>query len=173
MIDDRQLESLYDEYAQRLFGYLLTFTRRDADAPDLLQDIFVKLARNPRCLDKVTSLRAFLFRMAHNLAIDWSRRSRSRRERTDGLAAEADESDFLTATTDPDAEIFREHLETALSTLPDDQRPAVYLKLWGELTAEQIGEVCDIPTNTVSSRYRYGIEKLRRALRPVYDEIND
>ena len=170
MIDSNQLESLYDEFSKGLYGYFLSFTRSDADAADLLHDVFVKLARNPKCLDGIRRVRAFLFRMAHNLAVDWARRGQSQRNRAKGMA---EVTELLEPAPDPDAECFRRQLEEALGQLPEDQRSAVYLKLWGELTAEEIAEVCGVSANTVSSRYRYGLEKLRRILRPVYDEITN
>ncbi len=166
MIDQEQLEALYDEYAKALYGYLLSLTRREADAANLLQDTFVKLARNPRCLDRVANVKAFLFRMAHNLAVDNARRDRSRRER-----AEALETPLLREGADPDAECFRQSLESALTSLPEEQRSAVFLRLWGGLSTGEIGKVCGVSENTIASRYRYGLEKLRQLLRPVYDEI--
>ena len=78
---------------------------------------------------------------------------------------------MLHEASDPDAECFRRSLETALAALPEEQRSAVYLKLWGELSAGEIGKVCGVSENTIASRYRYGLEKLRQILRPVYDEI--
>lgn len=169
MIDQTHLESLYDAYAKGLYGYFLSLTRCEADAADLLQDIFVKLARNPNCLDKVENVRSFLFRMAHNLTIDWLRRGKSRRQRQEQLAENA----LLREDADPDTERFRESLEKALASLPEEQRSAVYMKLWGEMTAEEIAEVCGVSANTITSRYRYGLEKMRRLLRPVYDEIKN
>ena len=47
----------------------------------------------------------------------------------------------------------------------------VHLKLWEGLTFEQIAELLGIPLNTAASRYRYGLDKLRERLRPLYDEI--
>jgi len=47
----------------------------------------------------------------------------------------------------------------------------VHLKLWEDLTFEQIGVVLEISPNTAASRYRYGLDKLRAALRPLYEEI--
>ena len=44
-----ELERLYDEHAQSLYAFLLNFTRDEADTRDLLQEIFVKLARDPDC----------------------------------------------------------------------------------------------------------------------------
>ena len=152
MIGPSQLESLYDEYARELYGYFLSFAHCEADAADLLQDAFVKLARNPGCLDGVQNVRRFLFRMAHNLAIDWARRGKSRRKR---VAALAGERPMLRPQADPDAEQFRASLEGALATLPEEQRSAVYLKLWGGLTAEEIGEASGVSTSTITSRYPF------------------
>ena len=70
------LERLYDEHAQSLYAFLLNLTRDEADTRDLLQEIFVKLAREPRLLDGVREERAFLIRLAHNAAIDLMRRRR-------------------------------------------------------------------------------------------------
>lgn len=171
MIDADELEALYDEFGARLYGYLLTLTRRDADAADLLHDLFVKLARKPDCLDGVACRRAFLFRAAHNLAVDLARRARRRRARAARIDAAHSPDAVFASGADPDRETLRRELDVALAALPDEQRAAVYLRLWGGLTAAQVGDVCSVPTDTASSRYRYGLEKLRRELRPVYDEI--
>ena len=72
---------------------------------------------------------------------------------------------------EPDSEAFRQALSAALGALPPDQRAVVHLKLWEGLTFEQIAELLGIPLNTAASRYRYGIDKLRERLRPLYDEI--
>ena len=61
----------------------------------------------------------------------------------------------------------------ALGELPAEQRAVVHLKLWEGLTFEQIAELLDLPLNTAASRYRYGLDKLRQRLRPLYDEINE
>jgi len=55
--------------------------------------------------------------------------------------------------------------------LPEDQRAVVHLKLWENLTFEQIATTLEISPNTAASRYRYGLDKLRALLRPLYDEI--
>jgi RNA polymerase sigma-70 factor, ECF subfamily len=58
-----------------------------------------------------------------------------------------------------------------LGELPADQRAVLHLKLWEGLTFEQIAAALEISPNTAASRYRYGLDKLRRLLRPLYDEI--
>ena len=72
---------------------------------------------------------------------------------------------------DPDEKYFRDELAEALGELPEEQRAVLHLKLWEGLTFEKIADALEIPPNTAASRYRYGIDKLRDRLRPIYEEI--
>lgn len=164
----RDLERLYDEHAQALFSFLLNLTRNEADTRDLLQQVFVKLASNPTLLDAARDERGFLIRLAHNLAIDSMRRRGTRDKYHEAFGAQLS---LFATSTDPDEQEFRLALTEALDELPEDQRSAVYLKLWGNLTFEQIAASLNISQNTAASRYRYGLDKLRERLRPLYDEI--
>ena len=163
------LERLYDDHAQALFAFLLNLTRDEPDTRDVLQEIFVKLARRPDLLRGVRDERAFLIRLAHNAAIDLMRRRGTRDKTREQFTNEAS-SPFAPAT-DPDEQAFRDAFAAALAELPDEQRAVVHLKLWEGLTFEQIATALDIPPNTAASRYRYGLDKLRERLRPLYEEI--
>jgi RNA polymerase sigma-70 factor (ECF subfamily) len=77
-MNDRELERIYDAHASGLFHYLVTFTKAETDARDLLQELFIKLAQGNRIEPR--SAKAFLYRLAHNLAIDWLRRRAARTE---------------------------------------------------------------------------------------------
>ena len=162
-------ERLYDEHAQALFAFLLNFTRHEADTRDLLQELFVKVAQRPELLQGVREQRAFLLRLAHNLAIDLSRRRGTREKHHEQFASEA--VPIFAPASEADEGAFREALSGALGELPADQRAVVHLKLWEGLTFEQIAELLGVPLNTAASRYRYGLDKLRERLRPLYDEI--
>ncbi|MBI1840328.1 MAG: sigma-70 family RNA polymerase sigma factor [Verrucomicrobia bacterium] len=168
-MDTAELAALYDAHASALFAFLLNLTRQEAEALDVLQETFLKLARQPELLREVREPRGFLIRLAHNLAIDRLRRHESRRRRHEALAPEA--SAIFAPAEDPDAQAFREALEAALGELPAEQRAVVHLRLWEDMTFEGIGALLGIPMNTAASRYRYGLDKLRERLRPVYDEI--
>ncbi|HSY74543.1 MAG TPA: sigma-70 family RNA polymerase sigma factor [Dongiaceae bacterium] len=164
-----EIERLYDEHAQPLFAFLLNFTRNEQDTRDVLQEIFVKIAREPELLDGVREERAFFIRLAHNAAIDLMRRRGTRDKTKENFAAE--KASPFAPTDDPDDKLFREELAFALGELPEDQRAVVHLKLWEHLTFEQIADTLDIPPNTAASRYRYGLDKMRERLRPLYEEI--
>jgi RNA polymerase sigma-70 factor, ECF subfamily len=164
-----EIERLYDGHAQPLYAFLLNFTRDEQDTRDVLQEIFVKLAREPKLLDGVRAERAFLIRLAHNAAIDLMRRRGTRDRTKENFAAERI-SPFA-PTSDPDEKVFREELAVALGELPEEQRAVVHLKMWEHLTFEEIASALEISLNTAASRYRYGLDKLRGRLRPLYEEI--
>jgi RNA polymerase sigma-70 factor (ECF subfamily) len=163
------IERLYDEHAQPLFAFLLNLTRNEADTRDLLQELFVRLAREPELLAGVREKRAFLIRLAHNAAIDLMRRRGTRERTKENFAAEM--IPLFAPARDPDEAVFRNELAAALGELPAEQRAVVHLKLWTGLTFEEIAAALDIPPNTAASRYRYGLDKLRGQLRPLYEEI--
>jgi RNA polymerase sigma-70 factor, ECF subfamily len=164
-----ELERVYYQHAQALFGYLLNLTWDEQDTRDVLQELFIKLARQPDLLSQARDERAFLIRLAHNGAIDLMRR-RGARDRGQARFGAEQVSQFA-PSTNLDEQAFRVELANALRELPPEQRTAVYLKLWEGLTFEQIAAILEIPANTAASRYRYGLDKLRSLLRPLYEEI--
>lgn len=169
----RELARLYDAHAASLVGHLRGLLREDADALDVLQGLFQKLATRPQILAGVRDERGFLLRMAHHAALDLCRRQATR-QRTQATLAEFAENTgptLFASSDDPDEAAFRAQLTAALQTLPIEQRAVLQLKLWEERTFEQIATILEIPVNTAASRYRYGIDKLRSLLRPLYDEI--
>jgi RNA polymerase sigma-70 factor (ECF subfamily) len=169
MAAPRDLARLYDEHAQALFAFLLNLTRSEADTHDLLQSLFVKLATRPELLVDARDERGFLLRTAHNLAVDLIRRRDTRARNYEAFAGEA--GAVFAPASDADEQVFRERLTQALGELPVDQRAVVHLKLWEGLTFEAIAELLEVPLNTAASRYRYGLDKLRARLRPLYEEI--
>ncbi len=110
------LEELYDTQAEPLFRYLCVLVRCEAEAKDRLQELFLKIARNPGCLKDVTEVRAYLFRLAHNLAVDAFRRRTRQHEKYERLGAEP--LPIFAPATDPDLQIWRQSMATALADLP-------------------------------------------------------
>jgi RNA polymerase sigma-70 factor (ECF subfamily) len=131
--------------------------------------LFVKVAKQPQFLEGIRDQRAFLLRLAHNMAIDLIRRRTTREKNYEQLAGE--DSHLFATALNPDEGTFHQALSGALGELPEDQRAVVHLKLWEGLTFGQIAELLGIPANTAASRYRYGLDKLREWLRPLYDEM--
>lgn len=169
MADNSELERLYDAHANALYGYLLNLTRNVADTHDLVQEVFCRLARQPRITASARDERAFLIGMAHNAFVDAARRGASRRRRHESLARGT--TGLFASASDPDDATFRQEIEAALAELPPEQRAVVHLRLWEQLTFDEIAEIMHIPLHTAASRYRYGLNKIRDRLRPLYEEL--
>ena len=163
------LRQLYDEHAASLFAFVLNLTRSDADTRDVLQELFLKLAAHPPQLTAIRQPRAWLLRIAHNLAIDALRRRTGHNSAIERAAAEP--APLFAPAPNPDEASYRAALAAALAELPPEQRAVVHLKLWEDLTFAEIAEALDIPPNTAASRYRYAIDKLQTLLRPIYEEL--
>lgn len=158
------LRELYDAHAQALFAFVLQLSRSEADTRDILQDLFCRLAREP-WKSVPQNPRAYLLQSAYRLFLDLCRKRSVREDR-------ATESEPLFQDPEsPDEGQFRAALEEALTQLPSEQHAVVHLKLWQGLTFDEIATVLGLPVNTAASRYRYGLEKLRAHLRPLYEEI--
>lgn len=164
-----ELERIYDTHAAGLFRYLWGFTHQEADARDLLQEVFIKLARNGLGA-KVREERAYLYRLTHNLAVDWMRRAQARRDAVGRMLREPGGASG--SLLHEDRGLVDDALAAAMDALPDDQRSVVHLKLVEGLTFEEISRAQGIPLNTAASRYRYALDKLRSCLRPLYKELS-
>src|ERR1017187_1969145 len=99
---------LYDDHASAVFAFLANLLRHEADTRDVMQELFIKLARRPALLEEVRDERGFLLRLSHNLAIDLIRR-RSAGERHRDQLARAPIPPFA-GSADPDEHVFCEKL---------------------------------------------------------------
>ncbi len=159
-----QLESLYDAHAQNVFAFLLHLTRCEHLTRDLMQEVFLRLARRPRLL--VLKPRPYLLRLAHHAWIDHVRRDVVRARTLEQSFSSLDANCFPPPSRDAEQAELSTLLINGLAALPAEQRAVVHLKIWENLTFRQIGVTLDIPTHTAASRYRYALDKLRSAIRP-------
>lgn len=166
-MSEQGIEQLYDAHASMLFAFVLNLTRSEADTKDVLQQVFCNLAKEPERLGAIRDAKAYLARMAYRLVIDQHRRLAVRERHVEDVG----NVEIFAPTVDPDEGEFRRSLNGALAGLPEEQRAVLHLKLWEGMTFDEVAGVLDILPNTAASRYRYGIDKIRAVLRPLYEEI--
>jgi RNA polymerase sigma-70 factor (ECF subfamily) len=153
--DDAALADLYDAFSSRLHGYARALVRAEVDADEALQETFLGLLRNRKRLDAVADPLAYLFRAVRNAAL--AARERARRR---GIALDAIAEPFLVARTAERAHE-QDEVNALLAALPDEQREVVVLRVYAEMTFEEIAAVLSVSINTAASRWRYAAEKLR------------
>lgn len=158
-------------HGPRLMLFAKNQTRNPEDAEDVLQDALVKLVEkiNEGTFDGGQEMwMPYLYTSIRRLAIDLSRKDDRRRKREDlvSLDSAADESEKFDPWFDSEGsdEETRSLLEKNLKELPQKFSEVIILKIWGEKTFADIGEMLDISLNTAASRYRYGLDILKRKL---------
>ena len=151
------LDALYDAAAKRLYGLALWRTGSEEDAADIVHDVFVRVAEHGERLASVRNPRAWLLTVTHRAAIDLTRRRHLR------AADSLGNYPFLTAVDDHGERMLdAAQVSVLLSALPESTREIVYLKHFAGCTFAEIGEIVGVPKFTAASRYRIGIEKLRK-----------
>lgn len=150
---------LHADHAVSAYRFAWSVTKDESLAQDVVQELFLKLARDASIIMSARSERAVIFTLVRNLALD-ALRHRSRQEKAlDQWEEQTPE--WFEPHTDEETEDQRQRLVAALATLPEEQRSVVHLHVWEDLSFREIGEMLALPTQTVASRYRYALEKLR------------
>jgi RNA polymerase sigma-70 factor (ECF subfamily) len=168
------LSALLARYQNRLYRYLLRLVHEPAEAEDLFQQTWIRVAEKIRQYDAKRNFEAWLFTVARNLAIDHLRRIRpaSLDEPIEGAPGES------AATRLPSGErpeldgiVERERTSSvaqALELLPVVQREVLTLRFEEEMKLADIAEVLDIPLSTVKTRLRRALDRLRQTLETNY-----
>jgi RNA polymerase sigma-70 factor (ECF subfamily) len=144
------VRGLYETHGRALLAYACALLRNPSAAEDVLHQVFVNLLRARK--DITGEPGPYLFRAVRYGALNHLR----------GQAREVELADGGVWLESPDGSTETSMaLQSALRTLPEEQREVVVLKIWGELTFEEAAAVIGISPNTAASRYRYGLEKLK------------
>jgi RNA polymerase sigma-70 factor (ECF subfamily) len=159
--DHDSWQNWFQLYGPRLLLCARQWTRSLADAEDVVQDAFVRFWRHQRELPGDPM--ALLVTSVRRAAFDRARRE-NRRTAREERAHEGEEIGVAIFESSLETDDRREAIETALQGLPAEQREVLVLKIWGELTFEEIALQLDLPPNTAASRYRYALAALRKQL---------
>ena len=128
-----------------------------ADAEDIVQEAFVRYWRSRQ---RATAPVAYLYACVKHCALDWQRGRLRRRGEEQTARPEAER--LFASPLEQDER--RSAIEAALRDLPEDQREVLVMKIWGGLSFPQIAEALGLSANTVASRHRYALAKLREQL---------
>jgi len=155
----------------RLLLFARQQTRSQEDAEDILQDALVKLVDKLDAGEFSGGQEAwmpYLFTALRRLAIDLGRRDDRRRRREDlvvgDTVVETQDEFHPWFESDASDDETRRLLELGLKELPGKFAEVIVMKIWGERTFAEIGEALEISPNTAASRYRYGLEALKKKL---------
>jgi RNA polymerase sigma-70 factor (ECF subfamily) len=149
----------YDRHGAGLFRYALMLLGDTAGAADVVQQVFLALVRNSRGAEGVDHEDRYLRRAVRNECFSALRR---RRREPAGAGGDSPLVESIASTHD-DPEL-RAVIDQALRALPQDQREVVHPKVFEGRTFQEIADLSDESINTIASRYRCALDKLRAHL---------
>jgi RNA polymerase sigma factor (sigma-70 family) len=173
----RNITQVINDYSKRLLGFIRKRVTNEADAEDILQDVFYQFIGNPEPIEQLTS---WLFTVTRNKITDRQRKQKP--DLLEDVYGDADPDEalnwsefFFDAADNPETEylrsLFWDELNSALNELPEEQKSVFVLnELEGvpyKIIAEQTGETI----NTLISRKRYAVLHLRERLQVLRDEL--
>ena len=173
----RNIASIIGDYSKRLMGFIRKRIANEADAEDILQDVFYQLAGNTQPIEQLT---AWLFRVARNRIVDVQRKRKP--ELLDDLYPSSNEDDVLgwvdmlsdlddTPETAYLRNLFWETLNTALDELPAEQKEVFVLNELEGIPFKEIAAQTGATVNTLLSRKRYAVLHLRERLQVLRNEL--
>ncbi len=178
---DRRISTVLKDEGARLRNFIRKRVADEADAEDILQEVFYEFVQTYRLLKPIEQAGAWLFRVARNRIIDRFRKSRRDPLQSEPLHNEEGErlalEDLLPSpNAGPEAHYIRrvllEEIGTSIDELPEEQRSVfVAHEIEGRNFKDMAAET-GISINTLLARKRYAVQHLRRRLKSVYDEFS-
>ena len=168
----KAFESLYSRHKRALYQYLLNSCGNDALAHELYQDIWLRVVNRRNSYSADAPFNAWLYRIARNRLIDHHRQHSA----SDNRHLYMDEQNFPIATLvnqplSPDeiASLTQraDVLTTAIQKLPPAQREAILLRHIAGMTVNEVAEFVNEGAETVKSRLRYAVAKIRSQLQEL------
>ncbi len=175
----RAFEILLERHRRPIYNFILRFVGSRDVAEDLLQDTFLRVIKGAGNYQRKAKFTTWLYTIARNLCVDHSRRKKHRRHPSlDQPMTKSEDSgtllDVIAGKEMPSdrkavSRQLHHSLHAAISRLSEEQREVFLMREFLNLPFKQIADVVGVPENTVKSRMRYALEKLRLEL----DEYRD
>lgn len=173
------IAAVVKDYSRRLLGFIRKRVTNEADAEDILQDVFYQLLGNKEPIDQLT---AWLFTVTRNKIIDSKRKKQPLA--LEGLFSDTEDgemNDWMDILMDDSANpetiylrnLFQETLKESLNELPPEQKQAFVLNELDGISFKQISDETGIPVNTLISRKRYAVLYLREKLAVLHDALKN
>ena len=175
----RAFEVLLGRHRKSVFNFILRYVGDKETAEDLLQETFMRVIKGAEAYKRQAKFTTWLYTIARNLCVDQTRRRKHRRHASldAPMASEADSGTLLDVIPGNEMASDRKtvnkalyaRLQGAIASLGEEQREVFLMREFLDMPFKQIAEVVGVPENTVKSRMRYALEKLRLDL----DEYKD
>lgn len=173
-------EILLGRHQRPIFNFILRYVGSRAVAEELTQETFLRVIKSAESYQRQAKLTTWLYTIARNLCVDHSRRQKHRRARSldaplsnaedgSGTLLDVIEDEAIPQDRLAQSEKLRQRMTAAIAKLSDEQREVFIMRELLDLPFKEIAQVVGAPENTVKSRMRYALEKLREELADYRD----
>ncbi len=181
--EDQRITDVVARERPRLSNFIRRRVPDPRDAEDVLQDVFYELVEANRLLMPIEHVTGWLFRVARNRITDLFRKKKPE-SLSGSVANEDDGGDFLQLEDllpSPDAgpeaiyarNLLLEELESAVDELPEEQRDVFLAHEIEGRSFKEISKDTGVSVNTLLSRKRYAVLRLRERLQAIHDEMTE
>ena len=159
---ETRLASLYEEYYDRIARYVYVRIGNRDEAQDIAGKVFLKALESLKSYqERGIPMQAWLFRIAHNLVIDYYRKMHDQRTVPIDSVTVRDDADPA-AIVEKNIEL--ERVNRAMEQLTAEQKEVIGLRFFAGLTSKEVGSILNKSDGAVREMQRAGIEKLRSLL---------
>jgi RNA polymerase sigma-70 factor (ECF subfamily) len=170
--DKQAFNEVFERYHRQIYNFINKQVNDRESVEDLAQEVFMRVFKSARNFDVEKKFTSWLYKIALNEVKRHWKRTGARQtfslntpvgqDSGDAERGEFIEDHRVVPAQEAESDLFSRNLRQLIDRLPEKQRTVVLLKVYQELTFEEIAEICDCPLSTVLSRMRYAINKLRR-----------
>ena len=157
------IEALWNQYSRRLGTFIRSRVEDDAEAEDILQEVFIRIHRNLCCQADRDKPESWIYQIARNLIIDHYRKRRTWVELPENLLSDPDWGEWVNLEDDPEAKLALS-LREMIDELPEPYSQALILTEYQGLSQKQLAERLGISLSGAKSRVQRAREKLRDML---------
>lgn len=156
--DGELYSTIIDRYSSKVYSTAYSYTHNQEETRDLVQEIFIKAYKSLHGFKAEARFSTWLYRIAVNSCIDWSRQKKSRATAMTVWSFEEDDilDNIKTEADGPEEALLRqEHQEAvrnAVSDLPEIYKTVLILYYFEELQVQEISSILDCPKKTVETR---------------------
>ncbi len=159
---ESRLAGLYEEYYDRIVHYVYVRTGSKAEAEDITGEVFLKALQSLKSYrEQGIPMQGWLFRIAHNLTVDYLRKMDKRRTVSIDSVVLRDDNDPADSA---EKNIEFERVAQAMKQLTIEQREVINLRFFGGLTSKEVGAILNKSDGAVREMQRAAMEKLREIM---------
>lgn len=142
---------IYERYCKRLYGFVLLYIKQEADAEEIVQEIFLKLWESREKIDNSGSFEAYLFTIAYNTTISLLRKKVNEQKYLDHLKSRQNNNRDCTTLDEVHFNQLNERVNSLLNRLTPRQKEIFLLSREKGLTHREIAQKLDLSANTVKN----------------------